>query len=33
VVVRFDCYELDVAACELRKRGGKVRLRDQPLNL
>ncbi|HEU4939892.1 MAG TPA: winged helix-turn-helix domain-containing protein [Vicinamibacterales bacterium] len=29
-LVRFDCYEVDVAAGQLRKHGRRVRLRDQP---
>jgi TolB-like protein len=29
-VVRFDCYEVDLAAGQLRKRGTRIRLRDQP---
>ena len=29
-VVRFDCYEVDFAAGQLRKRGTRIRLRDQP---
>jgi len=33
VVVRFDCYEFDAVAEELRRRGAKVRLRDQPLKV
>jgi TolB-like protein len=33
VVVRFDCYEFDAAAEELRRRGTRVRLRDQPLKV
>ncbi|HEY0591546.1 MAG TPA: winged helix-turn-helix domain-containing protein, partial [Thermoanaerobaculia bacterium] len=32
-VVRFDCYELDVVAGQLRRRGTKLRLRDQPLQV
>ncbi len=29
-IVRFDCFEVDLAAGELRKRGVRIRLRDQP---
>ncbi len=29
-LVRFDCYEVDLAAGQLRKHGSRVRLRDQP---
>lgn len=29
-LLRFDCYEVDVAAGQLRKHGRRVRLRDQP---
>src|SRR5512139_977174 len=28
--VRFDCFEVDLDAGQLRKRGNKIRLRDQP---
>jgi len=27
--VRFDCYEIDLAAGQLLKRGAKIRLREQ----
>jgi TolB-like protein len=30
MALRFDCYEVDVAAGQLRKHGRRVRLRDQP---
>jgi TolB-like protein len=33
VVLRFDCFEFDTAVWQLRKRGRKVRLRDQPLKI
>ncbi len=33
MVVRFDCYEFDAVAEELRRRGTKVPLRDQPLKV
>lgn len=33
MVVRFGCYEFDAAAEELRRRGTKVPLRDQPLKV
>jgi TolB-like protein len=33
LVLRFDCFELDTAAGQLRKRGRTVRLRDQPLKI
>ena len=29
-LLRFDCYEVDLAAGQLRKHGRRVRLRDQP---
>lgn len=29
-VVRFDCYEVDFAAGQLRKHGARIRLREQP---
>jgi TolB-like protein len=29
-IVRFDCYEVDFAAGQLRKRGARIRLREQP---
>ena len=29
-VVRFDCFEVDLAAGQLRKRGNRISLRDQP---
>ena len=29
-LVRFDCYEVDLAAGQLRKHGSRIRLRDQP---
>lgn len=29
-VVRFDCYEVDLAAGQLRKHGTRISLRDQP---
>jgi TolB-like protein/tetratricopeptide (TPR) repeat protein len=29
-LLRFDCFEVDVAAGQLRKHGRRVRLRDQP---
>jgi len=32
-VVRFDCYEFDGAAGQLRKRGSRLHLRDQPLEV
>src|SRR5260370_29193209 len=32
-VLRFDVYELDLRAGELRKRGVKLRLQGQPLQL
>ncbi len=32
-IVRFECYELDAAAGQLRRRGTKLRLRDQPLQV
>jgi len=32
-VVRFGTFELDLAAGELRKKGLKVRLQDQPFQL
>ncbi len=32
-VLRFDIFELDVRACELRKRGVKLRLQGQPLQV
>lgn len=33
MVVTFDCYRFDVAAGELRRRGAKVQLCDQPLKV
>ena len=33
MVVRFECYEFDTVAGELRRRGTRVRLRDQPLKV
>jgi TolB-like protein/tetratricopeptide (TPR) repeat protein len=33
MVLRFDCFELDTAAGQLRKRGRRIRLRDQPLKI
>jgi TolB-like protein/DNA-binding winged helix-turn-helix (wHTH) protein/Tfp pilus assembly protein PilF len=32
-VLRFDVFELDLHTCELRKRGAKLRLQGQPLQL
>ena len=32
-IVRFDCYELDLAAGQLRKRGVRIRLRGQPIQV
>jgi len=32
-ILRFDDFELDIDACELRKRGHKVRLAHQPFRL
>ena len=32
-VVRFDCFEVDLDAGQLRKRGNKIRLRDQPFQV
>jgi DNA-binding response OmpR family regulator len=32
-VLRFDVFELDVRAGELRKRGTKLRLQGQPLQV
>ena len=32
-VVRFDCFEVDLAAGQLRKRGNRIRLRDQPFQV
>ncbi len=32
-VVRFDCFEVDLDAGQIRKRGIKVRLRDQPFQV
>ena len=29
-LVRFDCYEVDLAAGQLRRHGRRIRLRDQP---
>jgi TolB-like protein len=29
-IVRFDCYEVDFAAGQLRKRGARIKLREQP---
>ena len=32
-IVRFDCFEVDLAAGQLRKRGIRIRLRDQPFQV
>ena len=32
-IVRFDCFEVDLAAGRLRKRGIRIRLRDQPFKV
>ena len=32
-IIRFGLFELDTAAGELRKRGLKIRLADQPLQI
>jgi TolB-like protein/Flp pilus assembly protein TadD len=32
-VIRFDCFEVDLDAGQLRKRGNRVRLRDQPFRV
>jgi TolB-like protein len=32
-VVRFDCFEVDLAVGQLRKRGIRLRLRDQPFQV
>ena len=32
-VVRFDCFEVDLAAGHLRKRGIRIGLRDQPFQV
>ena len=32
-VVRFDCFEVDLDAGHLRKRGIRIRLRDQPFQV
>lgn len=32
-VVRFDCFEVDLAVGQLRKRGTRIRLRDQPFQV
>jgi TolB-like protein/Flp pilus assembly protein TadD len=32
-VVRFDCFEVDLAAGQLRKRGNRIHLRDQPFQV
>lgn len=32
-IVRFDCYEVDLAAGQLRKRGVRLRLREQPFQV
>jgi TolB-like protein/tetratricopeptide (TPR) repeat protein len=32
-VVRFDCFEVDLAAGQIRKRGKRIRLRDQPFQV
>ena len=32
-VVRFDIFELDFQACELRKRGQRIRLQEQPFRV
>jgi TolB-like protein/Flp pilus assembly protein TadD len=32
-VVRFDCFEVDLDAGQIRKRGNRIRLRDQPFQV
>lgn len=32
-VVRFDVFEVDVQAAELKKRGRKIKLQDQPFRV
>jgi TolB-like protein/Flp pilus assembly protein TadD len=32
-IVRFDCFEVDLAVGQLRKRGFRIRLRDQPFQV
>ncbi len=32
-IVRFDCFEVDLALGQLRRRGLRVRLRDQPIEV
>jgi TolB-like protein/Flp pilus assembly protein TadD len=32
-IVRFDCFEVDLAVGQLRKRGLRIRLRDQPFQV
>lgn len=32
-IIRFDTFELDVRAGELRKQGARVRLQEQPLRI
>jgi DNA-binding winged helix-turn-helix (wHTH) protein/predicted Ser/Thr protein kinase len=32
-IIRFDCYELDVRAGELRRDGQKIRIQEQPFRL
>jgi len=32
-VVRFDCFEVDLDAGQIRKRGSRIRLRDQPFQV
>ena len=32
-ILRFDCFEVDLAAGQLRKRGNRIGLRDQPLQV
>jgi TolB-like protein len=32
-IARFDCFEVDLAAGQLRKRGARIRLRDQPFQV
>jgi TolB-like protein/Flp pilus assembly protein TadD len=32
-IVRFDCFEVDLAAGQLTKRGNRIRLRDQPFHV
>ena len=33
VVVRFDVFEVDLRACELRKEGRLVKLQEQPFHV